>query len=154
MRRLYEHMLAGLIFMLTFASCKDSYYIENELHGIWQVTSVENLSTGDVVEVKGRLYYSFQRTVVMLSDVDLDLPNNLKRYIAHFDLVDSDSIGMGDFRNRTTGEGNFVQQEKKIPLELLHEFGIYQDYTMFHMEQSKRELILTSDSACIVLRKY
>ena len=75
MRRLYEHMLAGLIFMLTFASCKDSYYIENELHGMWQVTSVENLSTGDVVEVKGRLYYSFQRTVVMLSDVDLDLPN-------------------------------------------------------------------------------
>lgn len=154
MRSLYEYMLTGLIFMLTLTSCKDNYFIENELHGMWQVISVENLFTGDVAEVKGNLYYSFQRTMVMLSDVDLDMPNNLKRYIAHFDLAEADSIGMGDFRYRTTGEGNFVQQEKKIPLEFLHKFGIYQDYTMFHMEQSKKELILTSDSACIVLRKY
>ena len=149
-----RHLYGILIFMLIIASCKDCYYIENELHGMWQVTSVEDLSTGDVADVKGKLYYSFQRTMVMLSDVDLDKPDNLKRYIAHFDLVESDSIGMGEFRNRTTGEGNLVNDETRIPLERLRKFGIYQDYTMFHLSQSGKELVLTSDSACVVLRKY
>ena len=140
--------------MLCFASCEDCYYVENDLHGIWQVTSVERFSTGEVTEPQGQLYYSFQRTMVMLSDVDLEVPNKLKRYIAHFDLMDSDSIVMGDFRNRTTGEGGFVNQETKISLELLQKFGLYQDYTTFHMERTKQNMILTSDSAQIVLRKY
>jgi hypothetical protein len=140
--------------VLCFASCEDCYYVENDLHGLWQVTSVERFSTGEITEAQGELYYSFQRTMVMLSDVDLDVPNKLKRYIAHFDLLASDSIGMGDFRKRTTGEGNFVNQEEEIPLDSLHKFGFYQDYTTFHMERSKQKLVLTSDSACIVLRKY
>lgn len=152
MRKLYVYGI--LAFMLTIASCKDNYYIENDLHGMWQVISVEDLSTGDVAEVKGELYYSFQRTMVMLSDVDLEMPSNLTRYIAHFDFVGSDSIGMGGFRNRTTGEGSFVNAETMIPLERLRKFGIHKDYTMFHMSQSRKDLILTSDSASIVLRKY
>ena len=152
MRKLYIYGI--LAFMFTSVSCKDNYYIENDLHGMWQVTSVEDLSTGDVAEVKGELYYSFQRTMVMLSDVDLETPSKLTRYIAHFDLVESDSIGMGEFRNRTTGEGSLVKDEIKIPVERLHKFGIYKDYTMFHMSQSRKELILTSDRARIVLRRY
>lgn len=147
-------LLGLLSLILCFVSCEDNYYIENDLHGLWQVTSVERFSTGEITEAQGQLYYSFQRTMVMLSDVDLDIPNKLKRYIAHFDLLASDSIGMGDFRIRTTGEGDFVHQETPIELELLHKFGLYRDYTTFHMEQSKQKLILTSDSACIVLRKY
>ena len=148
------YLLGMLSLMLCLTSCGEYYYIENDLHGLWQVTSVERLSTGEVAESQGQLYYSFQRTMVMLSDVDLEIPGKLKRYIAHFDFLASDSISMGDFRNRTTGERDFVLQETKIPLELLCKFGLYQDCTTFHMEQSKQRLILTSDSACVVLRKY
>lgn len=154
MKTLRTCLFGLLIPMLCFTSCRDCYYIENELHGMWQVTSVERFSTGEVTDAQGKLYYSFQRTMVMLSDVDFENANKLKRYIAHFDLMESDSIGMGDFRKRTTGEGDFVNQETKIPLEYLHKFGIYQDYTSFRMEQSRQKLILTSDSACVILRKY
>lgn len=143
-----------LVTTLCISSCRDNYYIENDMHGMWQVMSVERFSTGEVTESQGKLYYSFQRTMVMLSDIDLEIPNRLKRYIAHFDLVAPDSIGMGYFRIRTTGEGDLVEQEDTVELETLNKFGIYQNYTTFHMAQNKQKLVLTSDSACLVLRKY
>jgi hypothetical protein len=81
------------------------------------------------------------------------LPESMPSYISHFNLV-GDSIEMGIFRYYSTGEGNNIDREVEVPLSSLHKFGIYKDYTMFHLQQSKRNLILTSDSACIVLRKY
>ena len=79
---------------------------------------------------------------------------NMARYIAHFDLSESDSIGMGDFRYYTTGEGNLINRETKVPLWSLKKFGIYQEYTTFHLQQSKQRMTLTSDKARIELRKY
>ena len=148
------YLLGILVLTLNLISCRDNYYIENDLHGVWQVTSVERLSTGEVTEPAGDLYYMFQRSMVMLRQRSLTVPEDMERYIAHFDFVGSDSLGMGDFREYTTGEGNYVNQESKIPLGSLHKFGLYQDYTMFHMLQSKQNLILTSDSARVALRKY
>lgn len=152
MKRLL-YIVGVLVLTLNAISCKDHYYIENDLHGVWQVTSIEKLSTGEVTEPAGDLYYMFQRSMVMLGQRST-VPGSMKRYIAHFDFVGSDSLGMGDFRNYTTGEGNYVNQESKIPLGRLHKFGLYQDYTMFHMLQSKQKLILTSDSARLILRRY
>lgn len=149
-----RYLLIMLIAIQCFTSCGDCYYIENDLHGMWQVVSVERFSTGKVEEPQGRLYYSFQRTMVMLSDVNREIPNSYKRYIAHFDFVGLDSVSMGDFRVRTTGEGNLVDKEVKVSLELLNKFGLYDDNTTFHMEQYEKKLKFTSDSACIVLRKY
>ncbi len=143
-----------LILILGLTSCKDNYYIENNLHGMWQVISVERLSTGEISESQGQLYYSFQRTMVKLGYKDTNILENMVNYIAHFDLITSDSLGMGYFRNGTTGEGDFVNIENRVPLQSLYKFGIYQDYTTFYKQQSKQELILTSDSARIVLRKY
>lgn len=135
-------------------SCKDNYYIENDLHGMWQVTSVERFSTGEVTEAHGELYYMFQRTMVSLCFNYIDIPESTASYIAHFDILASDSIGMGDFRHSTTGEGNFVNQETKVRIEQLNKFGLYQDYTIFSKQLSRNRLVLTSDSARIVMRRY
>ena len=141
-------------FALNIISCKDNYFVENDLHGVWQVTSVERLSTGEVTKSAGDLYYMFQRSMVMLGYKHLGVPERMTRYITHFDLVGVDSIGMGDFRYYSTGEGDFVNQEFKVPLEDLSKFGLFQDYTMFGMELLKQKLFLVSDSARIELRKY
>ena len=154
MRRRILYVLSLLAIMLNSISCGDSYYIETELHGMWQVAEVENYSTGEVVKNSGELYYMFQRTLVCLYYKRQSAGKDEARYIAHFDLMKSDSIGMGGFRYYTTGEGDNVNKETLIPLNRLHKFGIYQDYTVFHMQRSKHELVLTSDSARVVLREY
>ena len=153
MKRLL-YFLGVLVLTLNAISCKDHYYIENDLHGVWQVTSIEKLSTGEVTEPAGDLYYMFQRSMVMLGRRSLTVPESMVRYIAHFDFVGSDSLGMGDFRHYSTGEGNQIDKEEKVPLPSLRKFGLFQDYTTFYMEQSSHKLILTSDSARIELRKY
>lgn len=154
MKRHLQYSLSLVIFIFCFSSCQDCYYIENDLHGMWQVTSVEKLPEGDIVEAQGQLYYMFQRSMVQLGYKPLNSPQSMRRYIAHFDLIGEDSIGMGYFRMRTTGEGDFVNQEIKIPLDSLRKFGLYDDHTTFSKFQSNQKLILTSDSACIVLRRY
>lgn len=148
------HILIASIAMWCIASCKYCYYIENELHGIWQVLSVEKLSTSEVAEAEGRLYYMFQRSMVKLCYNHLEVPEHITNYIAHFDFIGTDSISMGEFRESTTGEGNYVNKENRVPIERLSIFGLYEDITEFQMERLKNMLILTSDSARIVLRKY
>ena len=96
----------------------------------------------------------FQRTMVLLYYKRPNTSEDMARYIAHFDLSESDSIGMGDFRIYTTGEGNLINRETKVPLGSLKKFGIYQEYTTFHLQQSKQRMTLTSDKARIELRKY
>lgn len=152
MRRLLYLLL--LIPLLCTVSCRDSYYVENDLHGMWQVISVERFATGEVTEAQGLLYCMFQRNMVSLCYKQINVPEIMIHYISHFDFVAQDSIGMGYFRKYTTGEGSLVEDEIKIPLNKLNKFGIYQDYTIFRMNQSKQKLVLTSDSACITLRKY
>lgn len=147
-------ILGLLIALLCATSCKDNYYIENNLHGVWQVVSVDNYSTDVITYPQGTLYYMFQRSIVALCYKHLDIPERMERNIAHFDMVTSDSIGMGDFRAYTTGEGNLVNNEEKVSVSSLRKYGIFEDYTLFHMQLSKDKMMLTSDSACIILRKY
>lgn len=149
-----QYLIAGaLITLLCATSCKDNYYIENDLHGVWQITSIENLSTNEITEAQGDLYYMFQRTMVMLCH-KYQTPETMSRVIAHFDFIEPDSIGMGDFRVYTTGEGNNVNDEVKVSVSSLNKFGIFQNYTTFHLQQSKQKMTLTSDYSRIELRKY
>lgn len=143
-----------LFVLLCLSSCKDCYYVENDLHGIWQVMSIEKFPEGKVTEARGQLYYMFQRTMVQLGYKPLNSSKSMKHYISHIDFIGQESLGMGGFRARTTGEGDYVNKESKIPLDSLRRFGLYNDYTTFYMEQSKQNLILISDSARIVLRRY
>lgn len=147
-------ILGVLTSVFCIISCEDNYYIENDLHGMWQVTSVEKITGGESTEYSGLLYYSFQRNIVMLSYNHSNAPENMTRYIAPFELIGIDSMGVGEFRYYTTGEGDYVNQELQVPLDSLIKFGICQPYTSFQMKLSKHKLILTSDSACITLRKY
>jgi hypothetical protein len=121
---------------------------------MWQVASVENILTDEVFDAKGELYYMFQRSMVFLYYNPQNTNSVNERYISQISIVGEDSIGMGDFRVYTTGEGDFVNQEVKVSLDRLRKFGLFNDYTTFYMEQSKQKLILTSDSAQIVLRRY
>lgn len=150
--RLY--VLCIFIAMLCFTSCKDNYYIENDLHGIWQVTSIERKMTNEIIEPHGTIYYLFQRSMVSLCYNYLDIPERFSNVIAHFELISPDSIGMGGFRVYTTGEGDNVNQEVEVSISSLNDWGIYQDYTIFHMQQYRQKMIFTSDSACIIMRKY
>ena len=151
-RRIYT--LSLLVVVLCITSCGKHYYIENDLHGMWQVASVENILTDEVFDAKGELYYMFQRSMVFLYYNPQNTNSVNERYISQISIVGEDSIGMGDFRVYTTGEGDFVNQEVKVSLDRLRKFGLFNDYTTFYMEQSKQKLILTSDSAQIVLRRY
>ena len=153
MKRLL-YFLGVLVFTLNAISCKYCYFIENDLHGVWQVTSVERLSTGEVAEPAGDLYYMFQRSMVMLGRRSLTVPESMVRYIAHFDFLSSDSLGMGDFRLFSTGEGSQINKEEKVPVSSLRKYGIFEDYTLFHMQLSRNKMILISDSARVVMRKY
>lgn len=149
-----QYLSAILVFLLGITSCKDNYYIENDLHGMWQVTSIEKLSTGDIFLPKGKLYYMFQRSMVLLGYKHLNVPESMTRYISQFDFVGYDSIRIDFFRYYSTGEGANVNNETEVALSELHKFGFYQNYTTFHKQELKQELILTSDSARIILRKY
>ena len=134
---------------MLLTSCQEYSYIENELHGFWQVIQVENTLTGESSETKGDLYYSFQRSMVMLNYKSPTKPSGqmMTQYITTFDLS-TDSITMGDFRIN-------MEYDKKVDLEALHKFGIYDEYTTFAWNiEKKHTLILTSDKARITLRKY
>ena len=71
----------------------------------------------------------------------------MTQYITTFDLS-TDSITMGDFRIN-------MEYDKKVAIEALHKFGIYDEHTTFAWDiEKKHTLILTSDKARITLRKY
>lgn len=134
---------------MLLTSCQEYSYIENELHGFWQVTQVENTLTGESSETKGDLYYSFQRSMVMLNYKSPTKPSGMMmtQYLTTFDLS-TDSITMGDFRIN-------MEYDKKVAIEALYKFGIYDEYTTFAWDIEKNQtLILTSDKARITLRKY
>lgn len=143
------------LILLCYTSCKKYSYIENELHGLWQVTSVENKATGEITEAQGELYYSFQRNMVMLGYKSSDRPtgviiigeNTTTYYVSEFNLEDN-YILMGDFRI-------YMYYDKKVPLEKLEKFGIYDEYTTFSIERtSKNSLVFESEKSRIIMRRY
>lgn len=139
---------AVLVLGLTFCSC-ESYLINGDLDGLWQVQTVEHLETGNVTECNNEYFYAFQRHIVQLTKhVSYGMGGLESQYHAGFEWG-QDSIEMGDFRVY-----DLYGCKQKAPASELKNFGLYHDYTTFHMQLSKQKLILTSDSARIVLRKY
>ena len=81
------YILLLFVFMLCFAACKDCYFVENDLHGLWQVTSITPKSSGDVIDPQGTLYYSFQRSMVKLGYKNPDIPESMVYYVSCFDFL-------------------------------------------------------------------
>lgn len=150
MQRKKQTIFLMVISLICYSSCKENSYIENEMHGLWQVSTIEEFVTGEIIQGEGNLYFSFQRNMMILGYRNESKPIGTGlsgQYICEFDLM-GDSIRMGDFRNR----GNL---ESKVPLKNLHRFGIYDEYTTFAIERPNRSLlVLKSDKAHITMRKY
>lgn len=145
----FINRLLTYLFALMLASC-ESYLINGDLDGFWQVQTIERLETGEIVQCNNEVYYAFQRHLVQLTQYSSThvMGQMATRYHASFNW-EGDSISMGDFR-----EYDLNGSKKKAPLSVLRKFGLYQEYTTFHIDLSKESLILTSDSARICLRKY
>ncbi len=134
---------------LVLTSC-ESYLVNGDLDGFWQVTSIEEKQTGDITRCKGDIYYSFQRELVLVSYVSPDVPTGQvkENHIAYFAHKD-DSIFMTDFRIYINKEG------KSSPLSQLAKFGLYELYNAFSVEKlTGKSLVLDSEKAHIVLRRY
>lgn len=141
--------LLALSFALMFASC-ESYLINGDLDGFWQVQTIERLETGEIVQCNNEFFYAFQRHLVQLTQYPSThvMGQMSTRYHASFDWR-GDSISMGDFRAY-----DLDGSKQKAPLYELKKFGLYQEFTTFHIALSKKSLTLTSDSTRICLRKY
>lgn len=150
MRQYIHTTILIVILLIGNVSCQESSYIENEVHGLWQVNTIEELTTNNTTQAKGNFYFSFQRNMVILGHRTESKPLGLaltEQYISEFNLI-GDSIRMGDFRI-------YMEYENKVALQHLYKFGIYDEYTTFHIEKpTKNSLILSSRKARITMKKY
>lgn len=137
------------------ASCQESSYIENKLHGLWQVTQIEEKESGNTIHPQGDTFYSFQRNMVMLGYKSPNRPTGViaigetttTYYVSDF-FLENDSIQMGDFRI-------YMYYDKKAPFDMLAKFGIYDEHTTFAIERpNKNALIFESDKSRIIMRRY
>lgn len=146
-KNIYRIML--LLALMTISSC-ESYLIHDDLDGFWQVSSIENKETGDIIYCKGDTYYSFQRNLVLISYVSPNIPTGQMKenYIAHF-TYENDSIHMTDFRIYLDRNG------KQTPLSELAKFGLYETFNKFGIEKlNDKSMILSSKRVRIMFKKY
>ena len=147
--RTYIYRLIALLITVTIFSC-DSYLINGDLDGFWQVVNIEDKRNGEITYPQGDIYYSFQQELVLISFVSPTTPTGQMKenYIAYFSYV-NDSITMGDFRIYLDKDG------KQVPLERLEKFGLYDIYSTFRVDKlNKKSMILDSKDSRIVFRKY
>ena len=135
-----------LIFFL-LASC-EYYYTDNLFQGLWQVISIEDRNNDTTIYPEGEVYYAFQRHMIQLSHIAPNKPigNEPTYYLSYF-THEEDSLHVGPFRT-------YPQENTYAELRELKRFGIYNLETTFKIEETKRRLILISDSAIVTLWQY
>lgn len=148
--RHYIYKVYALILAFTVTSC-ESYLINGDLDGFWQLQTVEHLNSGEITHHNNDAFYAFQRHIIQLTrQTESHVMGQMgTRYHAEF-CWQNDSIEIGEFR-----EYDLSGCKKKVPSAVLEQFGIFQENTIFYVENlDKKSLILTSEDARIVLRKY
>ena len=146
-RQIYKSL--ALIIIVLISSC-ESYQIHGDLDGFWQVSTIENKETGDIIHCNGDTYYSFQRELVLVSYASPEIPTGQSKenYIAYF-THENDSIYMTDFRIY------FDRNGKQAPLSELEKFGLYELYNAFAVKElNSSSLVLSSEKTRISLKKY
>ena len=146
-RQIYKSL--ALVIIILISSC-ESYQIHGDLDGFWQVSTIENKETGDIIHCNGDTYYSFQRELVLVSYASPEIPTGQSKenYIAYF-THENDSIYMTDFRIY------FDRNGKQAQLSELEKFGLYELYNSFAVEELNRSsLVLSSEKTRISLKKY
>lgn len=147
--RTYIYRFLTLSVIALLLSC-ESYLINGDLDGFWQVKSIENKQTGEITNCNGDIYYSFQQELVLVSYVSPTIPTGQMKenYIAYF-THENDSITMSDFRLYLDKDAT------QATLPELAKFGLYETYNRFQVEKlDSRSLILNSEKSRIVFRKY
>jgi hypothetical protein len=146
-RQIYKSL--ALVIIILISSC-ESYQIHGDLDGFWQVSTIEKKETGDIIHCNGDTYYSFQRELVLVSYVLPNIPvgQMKENYVAYFSH-ENDSIYMTDFRIYLDRNG------KQAQLSELEQFGLYELYNSFAVEELNRSsLVLSSEKTRISLKKY
>ena len=147
--RTYIYRFLTLSVIALLLSC-ESYLINGDLDGFWQVKSIENKQTGEMTVCNGDIYYSFQQELVLVSYVSPTIPTGQMKenYVAYF-THENDSITMTDFRLYLDKDAT------QATLPELAKFGLYETYNRFQVEKlDSRSLILNSKKSRIVFRKY
>lgn len=145
-RQIYTIMT---LFVLVLTSC-ESYLVNGDLDGFWQVKSIEDKQTGNIAHCNGDIYYSFQRELVLVSCTQSSNPTGQMKenYIAYF-THENDTITMTDFRIYLDKDG------KQAPQQNLEKFGLYELYNVFYVEKlNNKVLVLNSSKSRITLLKY
>ena len=147
--RTYIYRFLTLSVIALLLSC-ESYLINGDLDGFWQVKSIENKQTGEMTVCNGDIYYSFQQELVLVLYVSPTIPTGQMKenYIAYF-THENDSITMSDFRLYLDKDAT------QATLPEIAKFGLYETYNRFQVEKlDSRSLILNSEKSRIVFRKY
>ena len=146
----YIYKVCAIAAFVLTCSC-ESYLVNGNLDGLWQVQTIENKQTNEITDCKGDIYYSFQRNLIQLG---YKYPNKpighvMHHYISSFENF-GDSLFIEGFHYQYSDSTGPVNN-----ISTLNKFGIYDSTTTFHIEElNKKSLILTSDKARITMRKY
>lgn len=146
----YIYKVCAIAAIALTCSC-ESYLVNGNLDGLWQVQAIENKQTDEIIDCKGEIYYAFQRNLIQLG---YKYPNKpighvMHHYISSFENL-GDSLYIEEFHYQYTDSTGPVNN-----ISTLNKFGIYDRATTFHIEEfSKSSLTLTSDKARITMQKY
>ena len=148
-RRIYSILAFSIV--IAFTAC-DSYLINGNLDGIWQLQTIERNTPDTIIRNEGNLFYSFQRHTVLIGDYNNpDGPvGQLKseQYDCLFKRI-GDSIMMEEFQLY------YKREEQTYDTTRLKKFGLYEKKNTFHIEElTIKRLVLRSDSALLTMRRY
>ncbi len=137
-------MRKGLYILITctlLAAC-DRVYINGELDGMWRL---ENIIYPDSTATPEQIFYSFQRHMTQVSKHnDSTLPI---RYLGNL-YYDGTTLTMSNFYS-------FPHEEHTATKEILKEFHLYSDSTVFQIISLDNEsLIMKSGERTYTLRKW
>lgn len=138
---------------LLLAGCDTHTSDNGELDGFWQVTTMENLQTGEVTDGRShQLTWAFQGDFLMLN-ADRNTSSYKKEYILSFEH-EGDVLALSDpyYSDRFGEESDDVPMETAEPLNL---FGIYHLNELFRVVQlDGKAMCLESEVMRLYFRKY
>lgn len=148
-RRIYNILAFTII--IAFTAC-DSYLINGELDGIWQLQTIERNNPDTIISNEGDLFYSFQRHTILIGDYNNPNENvgqlKSEQYDCLFERI-GDIIMMEEFQLY------YQREDQPYDTTRLKRFGLYEKKNTFHIEElTIKRLVLRSDSALLTMRRY
>ena len=142
-----RRLITLLLLALCAASCEKNIRY-SPFDGFWQVTSVEDKTTGTVSNPEGRLYISFECELAKLSY----LPEDRNTGFLGYEYVGSyihrnDSLLFSPFYK-------YREETTEAPAHHLSAFGIHKQPASFALTMTKKRMTLENTSSRLTLRKY